>query len=121
MKKLIYFFYLLLLNAACNSKEVTERLNEIDSLVTHEQYDSADNVLAILDTSLLKNAESKAHFYLLRTQLACILQKNDSFNLLDSIVIPHYTKTSNKEKLALVNGTRIQSPTLHDQELIEIL
>ena len=100
MKKLIYFFYLLLLNAACNSKEVTERLNEIDSLVTHEQYDSADNVLAILDTSLLKNVESKAHFYLLRTQLACILQKNDSFNLLDSIVIPHYTKTSNKEKLA---------------------
>lgn len=100
MKKLLYFVFPVLLTAACNSKVATEKLDEIDSLVTHEQYDSADYVLAKIDTSLLKNVDIKAHYYLLRTQLVCILRKKDSINLLDSIVIPYYTKIANKEKLA---------------------
>ena len=100
MKKLLYFIVLVLLTAACNSKVATERLNEIDSLITYEQYDSADIILAKIDTSLLKSIDNKAHYYLLRTQLACVLRKNDSINMLDSIVIPYYTQTANKEKLA---------------------
>ena len=100
MKKLLYFIVLVLLTAACNSKVATEKLDEIDSLVTYEQYDSADIILAKIDTSLLKSIDNKAHYYLLRTQLACVLRKNDSINMLDSIVLPYYTKTLNKEKLA---------------------
>lgn len=100
MRRIIYFLIPLLLTAACNSKKVIERLDEIDSLVTYEQYDSADIVLATIDTSLLKNENVKAHYYLLQTQLACVLRKKDSINILDSIVIPYYTKTANKEKLA---------------------
>lgn len=100
MKKLILFILPVIITATCNSKGVVEQLNEIDSLVAHEQYDSANFILAKLDTSILKDVGTKAHYYLLRTHLACVLQNNDSINRLDSIVIPYYIETANKEKLA---------------------
>ena len=100
MKKIIYFGVLILLSATCSNNGVIEKLNEVDSLVIHEQYDSADNLMAKIDTFLINNAETKAHYYLLKTQLACVLRKNDSINLLDNIIIPYYKETNNKEKLA---------------------
>jgi hypothetical protein len=100
MKKLIYFVFLVILFLACNNKGIIDKLDEIDSLVIHEQYDSADIVLSIIDSALIREAGIKAHYYLLRTQLACVLRKNDSTNLLDSIVIPYYKNTNNKIKLA---------------------
>ena len=100
MKKFVFFVWGILLTTACSNKGVIEKLDEIDSLVTHEQYDSANVIIAKLDTSLIKDADSRVHYYLLQTQLACVLQKNDSTNLLDSIIIPYYIKKDNKEKLA---------------------
>lgn len=100
MKKLLLFVLPLLFTVACSNKGVVEQLIEIDSLVTHEQYDSANILLVKIDTSILEDGGTKAHYYLLRTHLACVLRKNDSINMLDSIVIPYYTETANKEKLA---------------------
>lgn len=75
------------------------QLEIIDSLLINEQYDSADSILSKIDTSLLNNP-TKAHYYLRQKQLVCVLRKNDSLNMLDSIVIPYYRETGNKEKLA---------------------
>ena len=75
------------------------QLEIIDSLLINEQYDSADSILSEIDTSLLNNSD-KAHYYLCKKQLACVLQKNDTSHMLDSIVIPYYIEMSNKEKLA---------------------
>ena len=75
------------------------QLEIIDSLLINEQYDSADSILSKIDTSLLNNP-TKAHYYLRQKQLVCVLRKKDSLNMLDSIVIPYYRETGNKEKLA---------------------
>ena len=75
------------------------QLEMIDSLLINEQYDSADSILSEIDTSLLNNSD-KAHYYLCKKQLACVLQKNDTSHMLDSIVIPYYIEMNNKEKLA---------------------
>ncbi len=100
MKKIVFFVFPLILTAACSSKGIVEQLNEIDSLVAHEQYDSANIIIAKIDTSIIKDDGIKAHYYLLQTQLACVLRKNDSMSLLDSLIIPYYQKVNNSEKLA---------------------
>ena len=76
------------------------QINEIESLTDREQFDSAYVKLSKINEGTLCNDDERAHYYLLRTQLACVLRKKDSINILDSIVIPYYTKTANKEKLA---------------------
>ena len=100
MKNLVYFVFLVFFTAACSNDGVTERLNEIDSLATHEQYDSAYLALSDMDTSFIKDEENRAHYHLIKTHLDFILHKNDSVEALDNIVIPYYSKTANKEKLA---------------------
>lgn len=86
MKKLICIFLLILFASACSKSGLKECLNEVDTLVAHEQYDSADVLLSKIDTALLSDINNKAHFYLLQTQLACILHKDDSMSMLDSLV-----------------------------------
>lgn len=100
MKKLIYVFLPILFASACNRSELEGRLNEVDTLIAHEQYDSADVLLSMIDTVLLFDINNKAHFYLLQTQLTCILHKDDSITMLDSLVIPYYDKTKDCRSLA---------------------
>ena len=100
MKQILYFVFLVFFTAACSDNGVTERLNEIDSLAAHEQYDSAYLVLSDMDKSFIKDEEDRAHYHLLRTQLTFVLHKVDSIDALDDIIIPYYSKTENKEKLA---------------------
>ena len=100
MKKLIYIIAPILFATACNKNGIVEKLNEVDTLVAHEQYDLADSVMSMVDTIQIHDAETKAHYYLRQIQLACVLRKNDSINMLDSIVIPYYSNVNNKEKLA---------------------
>ena len=100
MKNFTYFGVLVLLSVACSSNGVKEKLSEIDSLVTHEHYDSADVIMSKIDTLLLTDDETKAHYYLLHTQLNCVLRSGDDFYMLNKLVIPHYISTGNKEKLA---------------------
>ena len=49
MKKLLYFIAPIILASACGSQGVTERLNEIDTLIDKEQIDSACVILHELD------------------------------------------------------------------------
>lgn len=96
-------FYLLLLSMAiigCHQKSMTERMNEIDSLVVQELYDSAyANVLRI-NRSELKGREALAHYYLLLVQTSMLTRHPDTVNMLDSLVIPYYNNIENHEKLA---------------------
>ncbi len=85
---------------ACNNRTAEEKLVAIDSLVVQELYDSAYTVLTGIDTTLLNDMETRAHYYLARKQVGYLTSHRDSSNVLDSIVIPYYTSTDNKEKLA---------------------
>ena len=100
MKKLVYLLPLVLFAIACSNRTVKEKLVAIDSLVVHELYDSAYVVLSGIDTTLLNDMDTKAHYYLVRKQVGYLTSHRDSSNVLDSIVIPYYTSTDNKEKLA---------------------
>ena len=100
MKRLLYIIVPILLSSACSRNAVSERLAEVDSLVAHEQYESADVLLSKIDTVLLSDINNKAHFYLLQTQLTCILHKDDNLSMLDSLIIPYYDKTKDCRSLA---------------------
>ena len=100
MKRLIYILPLVVIAIACNNRTAEEKLVAIDSLVVQELYDSAYTVLTGIDTTLLNDMETKAHYYLARKQVGYLTSHRDSSNVLDSIVIPYYTSTDNKEKLA---------------------
>lgn len=100
MKRLIYILPLVVIAIACNNRTAEEKLVAIDSLVVQELYDSAYTVLTGIDTTLLNDMETRAHYYLARKQVGYLTSHRDSSNVLDSIVIPYYASTDNKEKLA---------------------
>ena len=100
MKKLVYLLPLVLFAIACSNRTAKEKLVAIDSLVVHELYDSAYVVLSGIDTTLLNDMDTKAHYYLVRKHVGYLTSHRDSSNVLDSIVIPYYISTDNKEKLA---------------------
>lgn len=99
MKKSFLFFILLFLLSACSGVQVSERLNQIDSLIVKEQYDSASVLLNGLgDASMTEDEE--AHCNLLATQLGYLTnQPLLSDSLLDLAII-YYNKVGNKKQLA---------------------
>lgn len=100
MKKLIYILLVMVFVCACGNRSAKDKLVAIDSLVVQELYDSAYTLLSNIDTTLLNNMDTKAHYYLRRKHLGYLTSHSDSSNVLDSIVIPYYTSTDDKEKLA---------------------
>ena len=98
MKKIVFLYAILL--SACNGIQVSERLNQIDSLVVKEQYDSASVVLSDLGNTSMMTEEEQAHYYLLATQLGYLTnQPLPSDSLLDQ-AITYYNKVGNNQKLA---------------------
>ena len=99
MKKIIYLFAILQMLAACNGTKVTEKLNQIDSLIAKEQIDSASVIHNSLNEADM-SPEDQAHYYLLATQLGyityCPLQSD---SLLD-LALTYYNKVGNNQKLA---------------------
>ena len=79
---------------------MTERMNEIDSLVVHEQYDSAYASVRRIGGSELITLEDSAHYHLLLVQTGILTHHSDTVNMLESLVIPYYNKMENHEKLA---------------------
>ena len=100
MKKLFYILSLVVIACACSNRSAKDKLVAIDSLVVQELYDSAYTVLSGIDTTLLNDMDTKAHYYLRRKHLGYLTPHRDSSNVLDSIVIPYYTSTDDEEKLA---------------------
>jgi hypothetical protein len=99
MKKFINLFAVLLMLAACHDMRVSDRLDQVDSLVVREQYDSACVVLNNLDGTAMA-AEDLAHYRLLSTQLGYLTnQPLPSDSLLD-LALTYYKKVGNNEKLA---------------------
>jgi hypothetical protein len=84
---------------ACNGIQVTEKLNQIDSLVVKEKYDSADSILKSL-ANVSMTADDQAHYYLLTTQLGYLTNHPLSSDSLLDLAIIYYNKVKNKQKLA---------------------
>ena len=99
MKKLLFFIIFSLL-AACTHKEVSERLDEVDSLVVAEKYDSAHSVLSGISESLVIEPSDRAHYYLLQTQVGYLIdQPLPSDSLLD-LAIAYYKHNKDDYRLA---------------------
>lgn len=98
-KNIIYLSALVLLFIACNGIQVTEKLNQIDSLVAKEQYDSADSILKNL-ANVSMTTDDQAHYYLLATQLGYLTNHPLSSDSLLDLAIIYYNKVKNKQKLA---------------------
>lgn len=100
MKKIIYLLLLLFLMTGCFEKRMTEQLDEVDSLVVSEHYDSAYASIMKINRMELRTFEDSAHYHLLLTQTSILSSHSDTLVTLDSIVIPYYNKVENHEKLA---------------------
>ena len=99
MKKFINLFAVLLMLTACHDMRVSERLNQVDSLVVKEQYDSAYAVLNNMDEAAMTE-EDQAHYSLLLTQLGFISNQPLSTDSLLDLALTYYNKVGNNEKLA---------------------
>lgn len=99
IKKIVPLFFLLFLISACNGIQVSEKLDQVDSLIVKEQYDSACVLIKDVEKAP-KNDDEQAHFYLLETQLGYLTnQPLESDSLLDLAII-YYNKVGNHQKLA---------------------
>lgn len=99
MRKLVSLLFVLSILAGCHQGSMSEKLNEIDSLVAKEQYDSA--VILLNDVAKAPLAdEDQAHYNLLATQLGYVTNHPlESDSLLD-LALNYYNKVGNKQKLA---------------------
>jgi uncharacterized protein YoxC len=97
--KVTYLSALLLLLAACNGIQVSEKLEYVDSLIVREQYDSAGVLLQdVAETKM--SEEEQAHYYLLTTQLSYIINHPLPSDSLLDLAITYYNKVENNQKLA---------------------
>lgn len=99
MKKIIYQFAILLMLAGCNGTRVTEKLNQIDSLIAKEQFDSACIIHHSLNEATMTE-EDKAHYYLLATQLGYITYHPLPSDSLLDLALTYYNKVGNHQKQA---------------------
>lgn len=99
MKKVIYLSAILLMLTACHDMRVSEKLNQIDSLIVKEQYDSAYIVLNDLNETAM-TAEDQAHYRLLSTQLGFITNQPLPTDSLLDLAIVYYNKVGDDQKLA---------------------
>lgn len=98
-RKIIQLSILPLLLIACNGIQVSKKLNQVDSLVVREQYDSASVLLKdVAETSM--TAEEQAHYYLLATQLGYLTNLPLPSDSLLDLAILYYNKVGNQQKLA---------------------
>lgn len=97
--KIVYPIIIILLWSACNGIQVSERLDQVDSLIVREQYDSACALMKDI-TKAPKTDDEQAHYYLLETQLGYLTNTPlSSDTLLDKAII-YYNKVGNNQKLA---------------------
>ena len=87
--------------AACDGTRVSEKLDQIDSLIAREQIDSACIIHKSLNEAIMTE-EEKAHYCLLATQLGYITNHPLSSDSLLEIAFTYYTKVGNNHKLANV-------------------
>lgn len=100
IKNLTYILVILPLFATCTHKGISERLDEIDSLVLAEKYDSAYTVLLEIKESSLAEPSDKAHYYLLQTQVGYLVNKPLAIDSLLDKSIDYYKQHKDNSRLA---------------------
>ena len=88
MRKIIYLFATLLMLTACGGTRVSEKLDQIDSLIARDQM------------GVGMTPEEKAHYGLLATQLGCITNHPLPSDSLLDVALIYYNKVGNSQKLA---------------------
>lgn len=99
IKKVLPPFFLFFLLFACNGIQVSERLDQVDSLIVKEKYDSASVILKDVAKASMTDDE-QAHYYLLETQLGYLTNNPLSSDSLLDLAIIYYNKVRNNQKLA---------------------
>ncbi len=99
MRKIIYLLAILLMLTACNGMRVSEKLDQIDSLIVKEQYDSACVLLKEASEASMTE-EEQAHYGLLATQIGYVTNNPLPSDSLLDLAITYYNKVGNNQKLA---------------------
>ena len=99
MRIIIHLIAILFTLMACDRMRVTEKLDQIDSLIANEQIDSAYVILNSLNKVTL-TPEEQAHYGLLATQLGCITNHPLPSDSLLDVALIYYNKVGNSQKLA---------------------
>lgn len=99
MKKIIYRFAIFLMLTACNGTRVTEKLDQVDSLISKDLIDSAYAIHHSLNEAIMTE-EDKAHYCLLATQLGYVTNHPLPSDSLLEMALTYYNKVGNDQKLA---------------------
>lgn len=99
IKKILPPFFLLFLFFACNGIQVSERLDQVDSLIVKEQYDSACALMKDVAKAPMTD-EEQAHYYLLETQLGYLTNTPLSSDSLIDKAIVYYNKVGYQKGLS---------------------
>lgn len=104
MKKkcFIYLLAISFLLTACDGMRVSEKLDQIDSLIAKDKVDSASIVLNSL-TEAVMVPEDQAHYRLLATQVGYLTNQPLASDSLLDLAITYYNKKGNNQKLADAN------------------
>ena len=98
-KRYIHLLAISLLLTACDGMRVSEKLDQIDSLIAKDKVDSASIVLNSL-TEAVMAPEDQAHYRLLATQLGYLTNQPLASDSLLDLAITYYNKKGNNQKLA---------------------
>ena len=99
IKKVLPPLFLLFLFFACNGIQVSERLDQVDSLIVKEQYDSACALMKDVAKAPMTD-EEQAHYYLLETQLGYLTNTPLSSDSLIDKAIVYYNKVGYQKGLS---------------------
>lgn len=92
-------FTILFMLTACNGISVSEELDEIDSLIAKEQYDSACIIHSGINVDCL-TGEDQAHYCLLATQLGYLTNHPLPSDSLIDLALSYYNNLGNNKKRA---------------------
>lgn len=99
MKKIIFLFVVLFITLGCRNTSYT-KLNQIDSLVAAEEYDSSYHEIKRLNETNFSNEEDLAHYFLLLNQTTYLAGDEMPSDSAIDRAISYYEKNGNHEKLA---------------------
>ena len=99
LRKITYLFAILLMLIGCDGMKVSEKLDQIDSLIAQGYIDSASSIHNGLNEVTMMD-EDRAHYRLLATQLGFVTNHPLPSDSLLDLAIVYYNKVGNNQKLA---------------------
>lgn len=99
-KYILHVITTLLIILGCGNQQNSSILDDIESLVSKEKYDSAYQEILNIEPSFREKTEFQAHFYLLLTQTSLLTNHPLSSDSLINVSIAYYEKNANDKKLS---------------------